>query len=159
MKASAQGFTLVELMVTLAILGLLATMVLPMAQTAVQRRKEQELRTSLRDIRDAIDRYKQAYDDGKLRRVAGSSGYPPTLELLETGLDDVKSPSRQKIRFLRRIPRDPFYDGDSGISNADTWGKRSFASEADQPKEGVDVFDIYSLSPLAGLNKVPYAKW
>jgi general secretion pathway protein G len=154
----ARGFTLIELLVTLAILGLLSALVIPTAQVVVQRRQEQDLREALRDIRHALDAYKQAYDQGRITKTLAASGYPKTLELLAEGVPDLQSPRHTKIYFLRRVPRDPL-NTDSTLADAQTWGKRSYASEPDQPREGEDVYDVYSLSEKSGLNGVPYKKW
>lgn len=152
------GFTIIELLVTVVIVSILASVALPMTELAVQRNKEQELRHALREVRDALDAYKQAGDEGRIIRKADESGYPHTLEILVQGVQDAKSPKRAKIYFLRRIPRDPFF-GDTSVSAAMTWGKRSYASSADDPKEGDDIYDIYSLSPDTGLNGTPYREW
>ena len=158
MPGRARGFTLIELLVTVAILGLLAALVVPVAQVTVQRRNEAELRTALYQIRKAIDDYKQAYDDGRVAKTIGSNGYPKSLEQLVEGVPDLRSPKRAKIYFLRRVPRDPF-NSDSELTGAQTWGKRSYASEAEDPREGEDVYDVYSLSDKVGLNGIPYRKW
>ena len=154
-----RGFTLIELVMTVAIMGLLAMVVLPMAEISVRHTKEQNLRVALREIRDALDAYKKAVDEGKIARKLGSSGYPESLQLLVDGVNDAKNPKgNSKIYFLRRIPRDPL-EADSNKSDSDTWGKRSYESSADDPQEGQDVYDVYSLSPDNGLNGIPYKKW
>ncbi len=155
---AAQGFTLIELVITVAIVALLASVALPVSELAVQRTKEQELRRTLRQIRDAIDMYKQASDEGRIRKSIGDSGYPKKLEDLAEGVDDQKSPKKEKIYFLRRVPRDPF-NTDPTLSAAATWGKRSYASPPDDPKEGDDVFDVFSLAQGKGINGQPYRDW
>jgi general secretion pathway protein G len=154
----ARGFTLIELLVTLAILGLLSALVIPTAQVVVQRRQEQDLREALHDIRNALDAYKQAYDQGRVTKTLAASGYPKTLELLVEGVPDLQNPRHAKIYFLRRLPRDPF-NPDTSLNEAQTWGKRSYASEANAPREGEDVYDVYSTSEKTGLNGIPYKKW
>lgn len=154
----ARGFTLIELLVTLAILGLLSALVIPTAQVVVQRRHEQDLREALHQIREGIDAYKLAYDQGRITKSLASTGYPKTLDILVEGVPDLQNPKHTRIFFLRRVPRDPF-NADTTVSEAQSWGKRSYASEADQPKEGEDVYDVYSLSEKEGLNGVPYKKW
>lgn len=154
----AGGFTLVELVITVAIVALLASVAMPLAEVAVQRGKEQELRHSLRQIRDAIDAYKAAGDEGRIARNVGQSGYPRNLAVLVEGVEDVKSPQRVKIYFMRRLPREPFVH-DALLKPEETWGLRSYASSADSPAEGDDVYDVYSKSPGLGLNGVAYRKW
>jgi general secretion pathway protein G len=152
------GFTIIEMLVTIVIISVLASVAFPMAQLAVQRGKEQELRRSLREIREALDAFKQAGDEGKFLRKAGESGYPPSLEILVNGAVDLKNPSGAKIYFLRRLPRDPFFP-DPDVPAAKTWGKRSYASAPDDPKEGADVYDVYSTSTGLGLNGILYREW
>jgi general secretion pathway protein G len=152
------GFTLVELLVTLAILAVLASLVVPVAQIQVQRGKEQQLRAALIEIRTAIDAYKKAGDEGRVPRDAGTTGYPKSLEVLVEGVNDQRDPKRGKLYFLRRIPRDPFFE-DPNAEDAQTWGKRSYASEATDPTEGDDVYDVYTLSTLTGLNGVALRRW
>ena len=153
-----RGFTLIELLVTLAILALLGTLVVPVFEITQQRRNEQELRRSLREIRTAIDAYKKASDEGRIAKTIGATGYPAKLELLVDGVVDARSPKKARIYFLRRLPRDPF-NGSADLDDAKTWGKRGYASEANEPREGDDVYDVYTTSPKTGLNGIPYSKW
>ncbi len=153
------GFTLIELVVTVAIVGLLASVVLPMTELVVQRNKEQDLHLALRQIRSALDDYKQAVDDGRVKHSLLQSGYPPSLKVLVEGVPDETDPDKKKIiYFLRRIPRDPMID-DPTKTDDETWGKRSYASSADSPQEGDDVFDVYPLSSAVGLNGISYSNW
>ena len=155
---SPRGFTLIELLIVVAIIGILAVGLLPLAQLANQRSKEQELRAALRDIRTAIDAYKQATDEGRVAKKADESGYPPTLEILARGVQNQKEPDKRSIYFLRRIPRDPFFV-DPEAPAAKTWGLRSYESAPDEPHEGKDVFDVYSMATGKGLSGVPYRQW
>lgn len=152
-----RGFTIVELLVTLVIVGILASAVFPMAELAVRRGKEQELREALRTIRTALDAYKRAGDEGHIERKADESGYPPTLADLVSGVTDAKNANGSKLRFLRVIPRDPFADAEMAAEK--TWGLRSYASSHEEPKPGKDVFDVYSTASGTGLNGVSYREW
>lgn len=153
-----KGFTLIELVITVAIIAVLASVALPLNELVVTRAKEQDLRRSLREIRDALDAHKQAWDDGRITKRVGESGYPKKLEDLVAGMDDQKSAKKERIYFLRRIPRDPLSD-DAAKGPAETWGKRSYASPPDDPRDGDDVFDVFSMSPGTGINGRPYKEW
>jgi general secretion pathway protein G len=153
-----RGFTLIELVITVAIVGLLAGIAVPTMELAMQRNKEQELRLALREIRNAIDAFKQAYDEGHMLTVVGESGYPPALRALVDGVPDALHPDKRKMYFLRRIPRDPMAT-DSSLPAEQTWGLRSYESDSENPVEGKDVFDVYSLAAGSGINGVPYRRW
>ena len=155
---ASSGFTLIEMMVTVALVGILASVALPLTEMSMQRQKEQELRAALREIRSAIDAFKRAGDEGRIRRSATTTGYPPTIEALVEGAADLKDPAHRKIFFLRRVPRDPM-NADMVLAPAATWGKRAYSSEADRPMEGDDVYDVFSLNRRTGLNGLPYAQW
>lgn len=156
-----RGFTLIELVVTLALLGVLAMVAAPMAELAVQRSKEQELRSALREIRGALDRHRQAAEQGQIARKPGDSGYPPNLEVLEQGIDlvakNVGEGENRKLYLLRRVPRDPF--ADPSLPAVRTWALRSYQSPPDDPRSGDDVFDVHSKAEGKGLNGVPYRQW
>jgi len=158
-RGGSAGFTLIELVVTVALVGLIATLVFPMAEMAVKRNKEQELRLTLRQIRGAIDEYHQYVKDGRIETDPAKSGYPPNLKELVKGVKDKIDPKgEKKLYFLRRIPRDPM-SYDASIEAEATWGKRSYASPPDEPAEGDDVFDVYSLAKGTGINGIPYSQW
>lgn len=152
------GFTLIELVITIAIIGVLATAVMPMANLVSKRHKEQELRISLRQVRDAIDAYRLAVDDGRVMKGALESGYPKSLEVLVEGVEDAKNPKKTRIYFLRRVPRDSTFT-DASVPASETWGIRSYDSPPDSPSPGNDVFDVFSLSQEVGLNGIPYSQW
>lgn len=151
------GFSMIEMLAVLAILAILAAAAMPMSQLIAKRGKEQELRYDLRQMREAIDAYKRAADEGRVAKKIGESGYPPKLDDLINGVDDLRDPNKSKIYFLRRIPTDPM--APPGVSGSESWGKRSYASPPDDPREGDDVYDIFSNSEDIGLNEVPYRKW
>ena len=145
------GFTLVELLICVAILALLASVALPLSELQVKRGKEKDLRSALREVRSAIDGYKRASDEGRIARESDKSGYPPTLAALVEGVADQKDPKAPKIYFLRRLPQDPM--------TGEAWGLRSYASPHTEPQAGADVFDIFSKSADSGINGVPYREW
>ena len=152
--SKTRGFTMVELLVTLAILGILATMLVPVAQLQIQRAKEAQLRDALREIRRAIDDYKTAADEGRIAKRSGGSGYPQSLQVLVDGVADLRDPKR-KLRFLRTIPADPFAVAPNGTD----WLLRSYASEASDPRPGEDVYDVVSKAKGIGLNGISYSNW
>ena len=148
----AAGFTLAELVTVVAIMAILATVALPVAKFTVQRSHESELRSMLREMRNAVDEYKRYSDNGLIPVDLGTDGYPKDLEVLVKGVDLVGQVDKKK-KFLRRIPIDP-------MTGKDEWGLRSYQDEADSSSwGGEDVYDVYSLSSGTGLNGVPYRKW
>jgi len=153
-----RGFTLIELLVTLVLLALILSSAAPMVQMTMKRSKEQELRRALWQIRDALDAYKKAGDEGLIKKNPEQSGYPPNLQTLVKGVENQRDPKKRKLYFLRSIPRDPFAPASETDSEA-TWGKRSYASSFDEPQPGDDVYDVYSLSRDKGLDKRPYREW
>ena len=154
-----RGFTLIEMLVTVTLVGLLSTIAFPMLELTERRSNERELREALREIRTALDSYKQAVDEGRIMEATKGSGYPPNLDILVDGAIDATSPNRdQRIYFLRRIPRDPMQAPAEG-GGVGRWGLRSYASPATDPQPGSDVFDVYSLSPGIGLNGIAYKDW
>ena len=152
----ARGYTIIEMMVVMAVLGLLATAAMPLTELSSRRNKERELKQAVWEIRRAIDAYKQASDSGRIPRAAGSSGYPPSLSALTAGVPEQSADGRM-IYWLRRVPRDPF--SPKGVSAEASWGLRSYASAPDDPRAGADVYDIYSKSEEVGMNGMPYRAW
>ena len=157
-RSRASGFTLIELLVSAAIVAVLASTALPLAELTVKRTKENELRAALREIRGAIDAYKQAVDDGRIVKRADESGYPPSLDVLVAGVEDIRSPKKNRINFLRRVPRDPMH-ADPKTPATETWARRSYESPHDAPREGRDVYDVHSLSASVGMNGIAYRSW
>jgi general secretion pathway protein G len=156
-RKNDKGLTLVELIITLTIMSILATAVLPMAQVTVQRTKELELRRDLRTIRTAIDDYKKDYDkavrEKKIIPALNETGYPKELDDLVEG-SDWGGLYPFKRRYLRRIPKDPFDEYDLG------WGLRSYKDEPDARSwGGGDIYDVYSQSDRVALDGTPYRSW
>lgn len=146
------GFTLIEMMATLAIISILATGIVPLSQVVYKRTKELELRNNLRVIRTALDQYKKLVDQKIIPKSAAASGYPETLEILVTGVD-LQSARGEKKKFLRRIPKDP-------VSEDGEWGLRSYADNPDSTIwGGQDVYDIYSVSDKQALDGTFYKDW
>ncbi len=173
-----RGFTLIEMIAVLAILGALAAAAVPVLELTMQRAREQVLREALRTLRGAIDAHKAAFDSGRVvggavgaqlpglagappRAATGPSGYPATLDILVLGAvaaeDGVALQPAQRIYFLRRLPRDPFADPE--LSAAETWGLRASDSPAAAPVAGKDVFDVFSRSPRTALDGTWLADW
>ena len=162
------GFTLIELVITLALVGIVALAVLPFAQLNVQREKEEALRVALREIRTAIDAYKDASDSGAIEHPAGASGYPSSLTVLVDGVKNAKDPNGGMLMFLRHVPRDPFFEGDSATPAEETWNTRAYGVPPDGAQSGGsasagsgedDIFDVSSKSDSVGLNGVAYKDW
>lgn len=145
-----RGFTLLELIVASTILLILTLMALPLARITIQREKERRLRHALWDMRDAIDRYKDAADRGSFQIKAHSNGYPPDLETLVKGIE-VQGGKKQ--RFLRSVPVDP-------MTNSKEWGIRSTQDDPDSDSwGGQSVFDVYTKSQSEGLDGTKYKDW
>lgn len=159
-RTREQGFTLIELLVSLAIVGLLAMVAVPLTQVVQTRAKEAELKQGLRVIRQALDSYKAASDAGVIDKNVGTSGYPPSLEVLVTGVPRSAAFgfSAQPFVLLRRIPRDPFAE-DPALSDVQTWNTRAYSSSADAPQPGADVFDVSSKSSRRALDGSTYSAW
>src|SRR6266481_1287578 len=146
------GMTLLELIIACSILIVLASAALPVARYSIVRSKEAELRRDLREMKDAIDRYKDAADKNLIRVEVGSEGYPPDLETLVKGVQ-LGAGSDKKVRFLRAIPTDP-------MTNQKDWGKRCVSDDPDSTSWcGKNVFDVYSNSRETGTDGRPYSEW
>jgi len=147
--SSASGFTLIELIVAITILLVLAGAAVPLARLQIQRQREHELRADLWEMRDAIDRYKDAADRGAFQTKVGSDGYPPDLETLVNGVDV----AGKKLRFLRRIPVDP-------MTGNKEWGLRSTQDDPNTDSwGGQNVFDVFTKSQGTGLDGTKYSEW
>lgn len=151
------GFNMIELLVVLAILGVLAGAVMPLGEAMLVSQKERDLRAGLVEIRTALDAYKQATDKGRISKVT-ASGYPPTLSALVSGAPDIRPEYRGQVHyFLRRIPRDPF--ADPSLADSAAWQLRSYASPPERPAPGDDVYDVYSTSDGIALDGSRYSAW
>jgi general secretion pathway protein G len=153
---SQRGFTFIELVVVTAILLILSSTVLPLAQITAQRQREVELRRDLREMRTAIDKFKDAYDRGLIARTqvdAGSEGYPPDLDTLVEGVNLANDASGRKLKFLRRVPQDP-------MTKTTEWGLRSYQDEPDSTSwGGENVFDVYTTSTGTAIDGTNYRDW
>lgn len=149
-----RGYTLIELAVVLAIIGILASAVWPIAELTVEREREHKLDRALWEIRAAIDDYKHSVDQGVIKSET-DTGFPPSLQSLVDGVPDLKTGGTHY--FLRRIPRDPFSDG--SVVAVKSWGIRSYASSAERPEEGKDVYDVYSKSSSKALDGSALKDW
>ena len=166
LRSASQGFTLIEMVITLALVGVIALVSLPLYEVTATRFKEAELRQALRTIRSGLDAYKAAVDAGLLTRIAGESGFPPSLDVLTQALDvtgksdsgfgSLETPKR--IVILRQVPRDPFFPN-ADVPAAQTWNMRSYGSKSDDPQPGQDVFDVSSKSARVGLDGTTYNTW
>ncbi len=144
------GYSLVELLVVMAVLGILAWAAMPLVEISLRRERERELKRSLWEIRAAIDAYKQAADAGLV--AAGPNGYPTTLDVLVQGVPDLRAPGGLRY-FLRRVPTDPFALPGQG------WGLRSYESPPNNPQPGADVYDVYSQTTKLSLAGAPLREW
>ncbi|WP_322021834.1 MULTISPECIES: type II secretion system protein [unclassified Burkholderia] len=166
-RVGRRGFTLIEMVITLALVSILALAIMPFSELIVQRQKEQELSAALREIRTALDAYKDASDAGQIEKEAEASGYPPSLAVLVTGVKNVRDPKGSMMTFLRRVPRDPFFAGDPDTPAEDTWDVRAYGTPPDPSADaapagmepGKDVFDVTSKSARVGINGIPYKQW
>ena len=155
-RSGERGSTFIELLVVTTILIILASAIMPLARVTLQREREAELHRALREMRTAIDKYKDAVDTGQIGSTdvrAGSEGYPPELETLVEGVTKANDASGIKLKFLRRIPMDP-------VTHSLEWGLRSYQDKADSSSwGGQNVYDVYSKAEGTGLDGTKYKDW
>ena len=156
-RTAERGFTFVEMLVVVALVSILAAAVVPLAKVTMQRQREIELRRALREIRTAIDHYKDAVDGGQIpasRVRPGSEGYPPDLETLVVGVEAAgQGTTERKLKFLRRVPIDP-------MTREANWGMRSYEDRPDSKSwGGGNVYDVYSKSDGTALDGTKYQDW
>ncbi len=153
---SERGYTFIELLIVSTILLILASAVMPLAQVTSQRQREAELRRSLREMRTALDRFKDAVDQGIIPPTElrpGNEGYPPDLETLVEGVSVANDATGRQLKFLRRVPIDP-------MTNSDEWGLRAYQdSPTSSSWGGQNVFDVYTTSDGTGLDGTKYRDW
>lgn len=153
-----RGFTIVELLVVMAILGILSVAIMPLSEMLVISQKERELKQALWEIRGAIDEYKKVVTSVDNAVQNSSAGYPPNLQILVDGITHPKpEASGRHVYFLRTMPRDPF--ADKALPADKTWRLRSFTSPPEKPEPGAEVFDVHSSSDAEALDGSRYAKW
>jgi general secretion pathway protein G len=168
---TVRGFTLIELLVTVTLVSILAMGAMPLAEVISVKLKESELKLALRTIRAGLDAYKAASDSGQIPKATGESGYPQNLQMLVTPIETVSAGTQvlkklgqaedtppPRIQILRSLPRDPFA-ASADVAAADTWATRAYASRADDPQPGADVFDVASKSARVSLNGTAYNTW
>lgn len=158
----SNGYSLVELLAVLAILGVLAAMAMPLAQMNAERSREAELKRALWEIRDALDAYHEARLSGAISAPPGADStgpaYPPNLHALTLLQPDQRATHHgEYLRFLRQVPRDPFADQTSDPEQS--WGLRGYMSEASKPAPGPEVYDVFTRAPGTALNGVPLSQW
>jgi general secretion pathway protein G len=150
------GYTFIELLVVTAIVMILASAIMPLARVTAQRQREIELRRALREMRTAIDKYKDAADAGQISSLdvkVESEGYPADLETLVEGVDAANDATGRKLKFLRRVPIDP-------ITRSEDWGKRSYQDDPNTTRwGGQNVFDVYSRADGKALDGSRYRDW
>jgi general secretion pathway protein G len=156
MRRGERGFSFVEMIIVTMLLAIMASAAMPLARVTSQRQREAELRRTLREVRTAIDRFKDSVDQGLIATTElkpGSEGYPPDLETLVDGVPAANDASGRKLKFLRRIPMDPMTSGTE-------WGMRSYQDKPDSTSwGGQNVFDVYTTSEGSALDGSKYRDW